>query len=572
MTDIRLYLPFYILLLLIVVACTSDDTATQPKERSERELASIGEYSISETHYKNMFERFQQRVGRMQQVNHQVLTSILDDEVDLYTAVTLAKDQGWADDTESRYRKDVIRRQVLMEEYERRYVHPQVQVTEDFLEVLFARLNTYLRASHIYAPDRYAADSLYQAIMNGADFGQVAAKTFNDPSLAESGGDVGYFTVDDMDVGFEYAAYDMEVGEISEPVRTSRGYSIIKLTDRVTHPLLTEQEFANKKPRLRSMANEQLGELERREDMYRKIDEMNPDRRVLKEIWNEVKDEIRGGIQAERVESNPFQAIPRDLREKNIVDSDVHQLSVDEFTDEAFFADAQALERLDNFNQFEKFAEGIAFRTYALEKILNSDRMHREYVDAAIDRTFHVYLNRRLNDIIGDTIEVDEGEVRQEFERNRRDFYHPVELNLAELAIDDPEKAEKVYDKITGGEIDFVTALHEYGFDEEAKVYDGELGYIPINKFGGISPALQNAEPGDVLGPFEMQEDVIFIFKTLGRRDAERMSFEEARDQIKRTLKQEKVQRERNRILRNARSEHDAKVHYSKLREIRLTQ
>lgn len=569
---IACFIPALIGLSFFTTACNSDEVSQQQIEaESTIKLAEVGNYSISETHFKNMFDRFYQRTGRMQQINSQVLHSILDGEVNIYTTVLHAEEQGWDGDREAQYRHDKIRRKALMEEYERRYVHPDVHVTEDFLEELFVRLNTYLRASHIYAPDRHTADSLHQELLNGADFNQMAANHFEDQKLANNGGDIGYFTVDEMDVGFEFTAYDMEVGELSGPVRTSRGYSIIKLTDRITTPIMTEHEFATKKPKLRSMANEQLAEYERRNDIYATIEQMDMDKALLARVWDDVKSDLSGGINPVELEQNPFRAVSNDLYDQKLVDQQLLTLTVGDFIDEAFFGDSSSLQQMENFNQFEKFAEGIAFRSYALNKIMNSPKLHRQYVEATIDRTFHVYLNNRLNDTIRDTLTVAEEKIQQEFYNNRHHYKHPAELNLAEIAINEIDKAEYVYSKITEDGLDFTTALHEYGFDEEAKLYDGELGYIPINKFGGLSPALSDAEPGDVVGPFEMSDDVVFIFKVLGRRDSEPMTYNEARDQIEKNLMDEMVQTKRDRILRQTRTDHDVEVHYSKLRDIDLT-
>ena len=52
---------------------------------------------------------------------------------------------------------------------------------------------------------------------------------------------------------FEDAAYSLKVGEISPPVKTEYGYSIIKLEDRITNPLLTESEFQRKKSHLENV-------------------------------------------------------------------------------------------------------------------------------------------------------------------------------------------------------------------------------------------------------------------------------------------------------------------------------
>ena len=47
--------------------------------------------------------------------------------------------------------------------------------------------------------------------------------------------DIGRFTTDELDIAFENQAFSMAIGDIF-PIQTAQGFSIIKLTDRVTRP------------------------------------------------------------------------------------------------------------------------------------------------------------------------------------------------------------------------------------------------------------------------------------------------------------------------------------------------
>ncbi len=83
-----------------------------------------------------------------------------------------------------------------------------------------------------------------ERLINGEDFGKVAAEVSEDPSARDTEasqyrparkgnlGDLGYFTVFDMVYPFESGAYNTEVGKISQPVRTDYGYHLIKVTDK----------------------------------------------------------------------------------------------------------------------------------------------------------------------------------------------------------------------------------------------------------------------------------------------------------------------------------------------------
>jgi len=68
-------------------------------------------------------------------------------------------------------------------------------------------------------------------VEQGAGFEQVATDVSQGPS-AEQGGDLGWFSRDSMVPEFEKAAFGLQPGEVSEPVRTKFGFHIIKVTDR----------------------------------------------------------------------------------------------------------------------------------------------------------------------------------------------------------------------------------------------------------------------------------------------------------------------------------------------------
>lgn len=92
-------------------------------------------------------------------------------------------------------------------------------------------MTTYVKASHLLVKTEEEAKKLKEEIANGKDFGQVAQEVSLCPSGA-NGGDLGYFTKGQMVKEFEDAAFSMEVGQVSDPIKTQFGYHLIYLTDK----------------------------------------------------------------------------------------------------------------------------------------------------------------------------------------------------------------------------------------------------------------------------------------------------------------------------------------------------
>lgn len=91
-------------------------------------------------------------------------------------------------------------------------------------------------ASHILVEDEKTAKEVKEKLDNGEDFAKLAKEYSTDTSNAENGGELGYFTKASMVKEFSDAAFKLKKGEISDPVKTSYGYHIIKVNDRKDSP------------------------------------------------------------------------------------------------------------------------------------------------------------------------------------------------------------------------------------------------------------------------------------------------------------------------------------------------
>ena len=72
-------------------------------------------------------------------------------------------------------------------------------------------------------------DSLYQIVLAGADFAEVATAYSDDKGSARKGGDLGWFGRGMMVQPFENITFDMQPGEMSEPFPTRFGWHFVKL-------------------------------------------------------------------------------------------------------------------------------------------------------------------------------------------------------------------------------------------------------------------------------------------------------------------------------------------------------
>ncbi|MDA1299309.1 MAG: SurA N-terminal domain-containing protein [Proteobacteria bacterium] len=74
-------------------------------------------------------------------------------------------------------------------------------------------------------------NDIYQKLLNGGDFSELAKEFSDDPGSAANGGDLGFAEPGAYVPEFEDAAFALGMNELSKPVRTEFGYHIIKLLD-----------------------------------------------------------------------------------------------------------------------------------------------------------------------------------------------------------------------------------------------------------------------------------------------------------------------------------------------------
>jgi peptidyl-prolyl cis-trans isomerase C len=103
-----------------------------------------------------------------------------------------------------------------------------------------------VHARHILVPTEDEAKAILAQLKGGADFATLAKEKSKDPGAAE-GGDLGYFTRDQMVPEFADVAFKLDKGQISDPVKTQFGWHIIKVEDKRVKPTPT---FDQVKPQI----------------------------------------------------------------------------------------------------------------------------------------------------------------------------------------------------------------------------------------------------------------------------------------------------------------------------------
>ena len=85
-----------------------------------------------------------------------------------------------------------------------------------------------IKCKHILVQKQSEAIAILDKIKKGEKFGKLARELSIDTGSAKRDGNLGFFGRGKMVKEFETAAFNLQVGQISEPIKTQYGYHIIK--------------------------------------------------------------------------------------------------------------------------------------------------------------------------------------------------------------------------------------------------------------------------------------------------------------------------------------------------------
>lgn len=127
-------------------------------------------------------------------------------------------------------------------------LEPQISVTDEEIKTAFETYNDsfntpeQVRASVILVATEVEANQVIKELKEGKDFAELAKAKSLDTLTKEQGGDTDFFARGEKEEAVEEAAFKLAVNEISGPVKTTEGYQVIKVTDRIEEKKATLEE------------------------------------------------------------------------------------------------------------------------------------------------------------------------------------------------------------------------------------------------------------------------------------------------------------------------------------------
>ncbi|MDZ7897709.1 MAG: peptidylprolyl isomerase [Arcicella sp.] len=194
----------------------------------------IGNQIISPSEFSQIYRKFVQSDSIKKDKTKEFLDNFIHYKLEVYAAQRTGRDTTRAfRDEINGYRKElatpylldkILLEKMIQETYER--MREEVRVAQIFITVP----RNASPADTMMAYDEIKL--LRQRITKGEPFEQIAKNYSQDPKSAEKGGDMGFIAVLENNYAFESTAYKTSKGDISDIIKTEKGYHLIKVLEK----------------------------------------------------------------------------------------------------------------------------------------------------------------------------------------------------------------------------------------------------------------------------------------------------------------------------------------------------
>ena len=454
---------------------------------------------------------------------HDILDGIINDQL----MILAAREQGFAEDPAFQQKMRSAERNTLLELLYRQEIIEKCKPSEKEVKDAYEKMGWELRARHILVSTEEEAKNLYEQIVNGADFAELAKEHSNDPSNKDTGGDLGYFGWGKMVPTFQDTAYAMEIGEVSMPVQSDFGWHIIKLEDRRT---VDRRDWEEEKDRIDRKITSDRSKKRAEEYVTALKEEANI------QIDPEVAQVLLNNLMTKKTATDDFTPEQLDMTLVTFQNGD---WNIADFLEEFQNIPPMYQPRVKDLDDIDALVKNI-LTGFLLERDARRMGLHnnpeiveklRNEEDGALLQIF------RQKGILQDTT-VTDGEIIAYYNENSERFSTFEQVHVLEIQLDSEEEAQEVLRQLRSG-ADFAKLAEEKSTRAWAAKKGGDLGWLDKRRYPKISEAALELAVGKLGGPIQ-DATKYSIIKVLGKKPAELKPLDEVRQSIVGILRRDK--------------------------------
>jgi len=384
-----------------------------------------------------------------------------------------------------------------------------------------------------------AMQILKEAQKPGADFAALAFKYSEDKKTWNSG-EVGWLPRGSMPNEYWEKAFTIKIGEIGGPVRSYKGYHIIKVNDRRDRPFdLSDNDYRAK---LYSRISRIYGDsLSAASKAY-----MESVKRAFGLKYSEETARMlltKLGDKNIPQNMSPFSALTPEDREQLVLTDNIGGMKVQELVD-AFGDHREPLAYRNELAFIQELAEPIVMQRY-MAKIAREEGLDKdpEVVEEATKALNNSILPEVEREMIQNKAMPTDDQIKDYYQKHTDKYGDKATATVYEIQVDDKQLAQDLLGRINKGE-DISTLAQRYTQRSSSRGKGGRLGPFARDKYGALSEQAFKMEPGQLAGPIGYQ-DKFSIIKLIEKKPASVKTLEEVRTQVESDLRYQ-VQEELN--------------------------
>ena len=217
-------------------------------KKNEIKLAQIDGDLITLNAYLPRYQNFLSKIHQDDNLpNRYDLLNLLIDEAII---MEYAEAKGISEKIAKSPQVEKDKNQLLLNAFYKQEIDPQLIAGETELRRMYTWSKSSIHVRHLFSRTREGILDIKKQLDLGHSWEKLASNCFTDSLLSSNGGDLGFRDLGDLDQAFEQVAFQLNDGEISPPVMTGDGYSIIQILEREYDPFLIENEYLHMKDRL----------------------------------------------------------------------------------------------------------------------------------------------------------------------------------------------------------------------------------------------------------------------------------------------------------------------------------
>lgn len=473
-------------------------------ERADRVVARVDTREITiadvETAALNLDEKYLPETDDMEG-KKQVLNHLINKEVMALKALGAGYDkEEWFIDFWESFRNPFLVA-ALMEHG----IRKKVTVTDEEVDDYFEKMHWEYTISQLVVPNEDQAWEIRQQILAGADFAEMARK-YSFGAAAEEGGFIGANTVGRILWWVEEALFEMEEQDISEPLRTTTGYALIKLHRKRRIVPTDTKEYA--RARVKGI-KEQQGIESLKAKIEKEIGLTFSDQAVTIAYDNLPDDyPMEDVFVTKRItrENAPLPKIPDQYLDMVIATYLDEKITLADFLE--IYNNTGIPERPFRYQGREAVIQMV--HRYIFDKILPDYAEQRakvleipEVAETLEKRREQFLVHRLYQDQVKEQTAVTEREVTDYYNENREALRTQEKRDYAIILVSDKDKATEVVARARSGDR-FDLLVRDYSEDPTAKENLGRTGLVPSGNYPEYDPvAFALPSEGSISDPFQ---------------------------------------------------------------------